>query len=139
MKNFKLDEHHKISPGFSVPNDYFNEFPARVMNLIADESVPVIPIHRRPSMGSLMKVAAVLLLALMLPMLNAIKSASTSDTELSAMEAYLDLHPEIASEQIAEQLDANDIDNISVNYHLADSTIEDVLSVNPDVEQYLIN
>ena len=139
MKNFKLDEQHKIATGFSVPDGYFESFPGRVENLIREDSVQVMSLPARNNLGWMLKAAAVLLLALVLPLLHQIKtSSSVPEPELSSMETYFSLHPEIGSEQIAEHLDVTDLNNIKINYHLEDDAIEDVLATNPDVEQYLI-
>ena len=41
MKEFKLDNNPKISPGFSVPENYFENFSSK---LLQEEKSPVIKI-----------------------------------------------------------------------------------------------
>jgi len=133
MKDFKLDNYSK--PGLNVPDGYFEQFPEKVMSKIRQEP-EVIPIFRKSRW--LMAVAAVLVLALTIPILNKFL-APADEPDLAAIESYIISHSEISEYDIAELLETEDIQKIKFDAEIEDNAIEDVLSSNTDLENYIID
>jgi hypothetical protein len=140
MKEFKLNSEQKIDPGFKVPDNYFENFSANLLQKISEEpaveEIKVISISRKRK-NFLMAIAAVLILALMTPI---VYQLNTKNKELDAitLENYL-----------AEQTSLNPYDLISEienenniltpdTKELEPEIIEDVLVTNPNIENLVI-
>ncbi len=136
MKEFKLDNQPKITPGFKIPEGYFDQLSEQVMQKITGSEPKVIPISGRKSW--LFAAAAVLVLSLTIPLLNKITSAQTQPDQ-TAVENYLAYHGEITDDQIVDLLDKEDIDKIKIDYQLNDTEIEDALPSGAELENYIIN
>jgi hypothetical protein len=134
MKNFNADNEPRISPGFKVPKGYFEDFSSRVMDRLPERGPKVIPIHSNRRW--LYVAAAILVLALSLPLLNRITSNSTV-TDQAAVENYIALHSEISDEDIVELLEFEDISKIDIEYQLEDKTVEDILSSGNNLENII--
>jgi len=140
MKTFKLDNGPKIDSGFKTPENYFENFSASLIQKLPKETiaeeVKIISIFRKRK-KILMAVAAVLMLALMIPIAY---KATTKNKEVDAvtLENYLtqetDLNP---YELIGENESKNNI-VISNTKESESKTIEDVLVTNPNIENLVI-
>jgi hypothetical protein len=134
MKEFKLDEHPKITTGFKVPEDYFDNFSARMMQQLAEPEVKVIPLSTNRK-SWFFAAAAVLVLALTIPALNQF-SATENQPDQAQLENYL-AYAQIPDEEIVALLEDEDIQNIDIDYSLEDNDIEEVLSSDKTLETYI--
>lgn len=131
MKKFRLDEHPKIETGFKVPEHYFEELPAKVMRRLENEA-PVISLQPRRSW--IWSAAAILILALALPLLNKLRPFD-SKVDSVAIENYLVTQSGISSYEMAELLSSEELSQLQ-DYQLDDMQIEETLS-QQDVEHYI--
>lgn len=139
MKTFKLDNTPKIEPGFKTPEHYFENFSEKVMRQIPiekKEEPNVISLFQKRKTIILM-VAAVFVIALMLPVLytSSIHSKELDDTTL---ENYLSYQSSINQYDLINGLEVEDINNIETTVALEDAAIEDILSTNSNLEQLII-
>jgi hypothetical protein len=134
MKNFNADSEPRISSGFKVPEGYFEDFSSRVMDRLSERGPKVIQI--RSNRRWLYVAAAILVLALSLPLLNRITSNSTV-TDQAAVENYIALHSYISDEDIVELLESEDISKIHIEYQLEDKTVEDILTSGNNLENII--
>lgn len=136
MKTFKIDDERKIGPGFKVPNNYFETLPEKINVRMGNAEIKVIPLENRRKSWTF-AIAAVLVLALSIPVLNTMKPA-VQQTEIQAIENYL-AYSEIPDDQLVELLEDEDIEKLEFNYNLEDKAVEDVLSNSVNLEQYIID
>lgn len=130
MKKFKLDQHPKIETGFRIPDHYFEELPAKVMQRL--QNTPVISLRSRRSW--VWSAAAILILALALPLLNKLQ-LSDAKVDSVAIENYLVTQSGISSYELAELLSPEELSQLQ-DYQLDDMQIEEALS-QQDVEHYI--
>jgi len=134
MKEFKLDNHPKIEPGFKIPPNYFEDFSKTIIGKIQEPEVKVVSLFEKRRQWFL-AAAAVLVLALLLPVLNNLTAKSeTTDT---AIEDYLSYHAQLSEEDIVNLLDTEDIEKIKIEYNIGDKAMEDVLSANSNLENLI--
>jgi hypothetical protein len=123
MKQFDLNSDPKIESGFKVPENYFEQFEAKVMaKLVENEKkVKVISIFKQKKFWY-PAVAAILIIGILIPMYlnhNKENQFSTSD--------YLAYENTITTDDIAENLTDEDI-----------TAIEKSLQLNPqDTKTYV--
>jgi hypothetical protein len=137
MKAFKLDNEPKINIGFTTPVNYFENFLEKVMQKIAEPEVKVILLSSKRK-SRIYTAAAVLVLALSIPLLNKFVTPS-NEPDAAALETYLAYHADISDEQLVDLLETEDIEKIKVDYKIEDKALEDMLSSNADIENYIIN
>ncbi|WP_298154910.1 hypothetical protein [Flavobacterium sp.] len=134
MKNFKLDDHPKITDGFKVPEGYFDQLPESVLERINQVEVSVIPLYKRTKF-LWTAAAALIVAALMIPFLNHTPQSVPPDHV--AIENYLVYQSNFSEDEIAGLLDDHDVENMDADIRLEDKTIEVLLS-DSDIEN-LIN
>lgn len=135
MKAFKLENEPKIASGFKTPEGYFDTLSANVLEQLNAKEVKVIPIYQRKNVISML-VAAVLILALMIPIgYNYNKNAKELDED--TLETYLSYQSNLNQYDLMKELDNNDIQKLGKNVALEDETIEDILSSNPNIENLI--
>jgi hypothetical protein len=137
MKTFKLDAHPKITSGHKVPDGYFDDLQDKIQQQIAQEPIPVITLHSRRKIW-IWSVAAVLVIALSIPVLNFINQPN-SEIDQATLENYLINHTEINDEDIAELMKDEEVEKIRVDLKLEDRELEEALSGVNSIEDYLIN
>lgn len=137
MSNFKLDSEPKINSGFSVPDHYFDSFSAKLMPELSKKKPKVISFWAKTK-TRLFAVAAILILALSLPTMSVLKTKS-SELDSVTLENYLTNHNAVSNEVLAELLDEADIEKMKVDYGIENKAIEDLLSTNSNLEEYLLN
>ena len=137
MNDFELNKEPKIESGFKIPDHYFDTFSDKVIQQLPENTQKVIPIFSKTRIWTI-AIAAVFVISLSIPIFNAFK---TSETELDkeTLENYLSSHAEISNDDIVELLDEEDIQKMILDYSIEDKTIEDILSTNSDLEEYIIN
>ena len=137
MKDFKIDTSEKLTTGFQIPEGYLDAFSEKVMQLISKEDPKVISFYAR-NKSWIYSVAAVLVLALSLPIVNQLqnKEQELSSTEI---ENYLTQNKSVSDDDLVNLLEQEDIDELKVNTPISEDALEDELSKNIDVEQFITN
>lgn len=140
MKAFKLDNEPKIDSGFKIPDNYFENFSANLIQKLPiepiSEETKVISIFRKRK-NILMAVAAVLILALMVPIAY---QANTKNKEVDAvtLENYLAQENNLNQYELIGEIELENNTLISAPKELAPETIEDILASNPNLENLVI-
>ena len=133
MKPFKLDQHHKIKSGFTVPENYFENFHASLLQQIEPE--PKV-IRLTSNRNDWYAAAAVFVMALTIPAINSITS-NFGQTDVAALDNYF-TYTDISDDQIVELLEKEDIDKIKIDFQLEDAAIEDALQTG-NIENYILD
>ncbi len=134
MKAFKLENEPKIEPGFKTPDHYFENFSKNVMQHLPENEPRVISIFQKRK-NILIAVAAVLIIALMVPQL--FTSRSSNEIDATTLENYLSYQTTINQYDLINALESEDIGNIETTIALEDKTIEDILATNADLEHLI--
>ena len=137
MKTFKLNNEPKIKTGFIVPENYFEDFSAKMMQQLPENEPKIISIFARKKTW-MYAAAAILVLALSLPIYNNYFSRS-SEIDETTLENYITYHSTVSDTDLVNLLDEQDIQKMSVDLNIEDITIENELSQNKNLEQYLLN
>ena len=82
-------------------------------------------------------VAAVLVLALMIPILN-YSSDSSQELDSTALENYITYQSNLNQYDLMSVLETEDINNMNTSIVLEDEAIEDVLSANSNLENLIL-
>ena len=135
MTQFNLDKHPKIGSGFKTPDDYFEDFQIKIHEKLPEKEVKVISVSRK---SWIYAASAVLVVGLTIPIYNMMKQP-TITLDNTAIENYIAFHSTISDEDFAELLDEKDIEQIKVDSPIEDKAIEDLLSTNSNLEEYIIN
>jgi hypothetical protein len=127
MSAFKLDNHPKITSGFTVPDHYFVDLYATITaKITAQEESTVIAIKPKSSHW-ILAIAAILVLVFLLPLtINELKPDGTSIDTLSIEGYLMNTHP-ISQFELVDQLTDQDIKELEVDLHLNTNEIEDYL------------
>jgi len=136
MNKFKLDKEPKIDSGFKIPENYFETLSEKIQIQLQEKETKVVPLISKRYKW-IMAVAAILVLALMIPFYNKI---APSNTELddTTLEDYITDQSSINQYDLVSLLEAEDIQNIKVELPIENETIEDHLYSNSNIEQYII-
>jgi hypothetical protein len=134
MKEFKLENKPKIESGFKTPEHYFENFSEKLMQNLPANEPKVISIFQRRK-RSLMIAAAILIIALMIPLLY--NTTANKELDETTLENYLSYQTSMTQFDLISALESEDINNINTTVALEDKTIEDMLARNPDLEQLL--
>lgn len=137
MKTFKLDNEPKIETGFIVPENYFEDFTAKMMQQLPQNEPKVVSIFARKKTW-MYAAAAILVLALSLPIYTNYFSHS-SEIDEATLENYITYQSTVSDTDLVNLLDEQDIQKMSVDLDIEDITIENELSQNKNLEQYLLN
>ena len=137
MKTFKLDNEPKIETGFTVPENYFENFSAKMMQQLPENEPKIISIFARKKTWMYVA-AAIMVLALSLPIYFNNFSHS-SEIDEATLENYISYHSTVSDTDLVNLLDEQDIQKMSVDLDLEDVIIENELSENNNLEQYLLN
>jgi hypothetical protein len=137
MIEFKLDNEPKITSGFTTPGGYFDSFSEKMMAQLPEKSTKIISIDRNRKRW-LFAVAAVLILALSVPVFNQLNSNST-ELDQQTLEDYITYNSGISQNELIDLLEKEDIEKMNVDYNIQDKELEELLSENNNIEQYLTN
>lgn len=138
MKTFKLDNEPKIESGFKTPDNYFDTFSARVMQQLPKEEPKTISLFSKRK-SWIYAAAAVLVLALALPVAYHNFYSSSPEIDEATLENYISYNTSISDADLANLLDEKDIQKIDIGMNIEDITIENELSENKNLENYLSN
>ncbi|MCD0465648.1 hypothetical protein [Flavobacterium sp. ENC] len=135
MKAFKLENEPKITTGFKTPENYFNTLSEKVLQQINEREVKVIPFYRRKRVLTMLA-AAVIVIALMIPIVNNYNNTS-KELDENTLETYLAYQSNLNQYDLINQLDTKDIESLNKNVALEQETLEDILSSNPNIENLI--
>ncbi|WP_166921961.1 hypothetical protein [Flavobacterium poyangense] len=134
MKAFKLENEPKITTGFKTPENYFNDFSAKVLQQINVPEVKIIPFYKRKKVITLLA-AAVVVFALMIPIVNNYNKSKELDEK--TLETYLAYQSNLNQYDLINQLDTKDIESLNKNVALEEETLEDILATSPNIENLI--
>jgi hypothetical protein len=137
MNEFKLNNVPKIEPGFKVPEHYFDDFSSKVMQQLPVSDPKVISIFAKRKTW-VFAVAAILVISLSIPIASKFKN-QYNQLDNATLENYLSNHASISSDDLAELLNEEDIQKMRLEYKFEDKAVEDILSTNSNLEEYIID
>jgi hypothetical protein len=137
MNEFKLENEPKIKSGFKAPENYFDDFSAKVIQRLPENEPKVIPLFSRKKTW-MYAVAAILIIAVSIPICTTI-IAQQNALDKTTIENYLTSQDAISDDELANLLDEDDIQKMKLNFNIEDKAIEDLLSTNSNLEEYIIN
>ena len=137
MKNNLLENEKKITSGFIVPEDYFANFSADLMQKLPAKEIKTIPFYARNKKW-IYSAAAILVIALSLPIVFQMEKEEEllSDTEI---ENYLTKQNVISEDEIINCLEKEDLVNLKINSTVTEEALEEELINNNELEQYITN
>lgn len=133
MKPFKLDQQPKIKPGFTIPDNYFEDFEAAMMQQLQPKP-KVIALKSKTYWWY--AAAAVLAVSLSIPAVRVLASGK-SQPDATALDNYF-AYTNIPEEQLVELLEKEDIEKIKIDYRLEDAAIEEALPA-AAIENYILD
>ena len=139
MNDFKLDSTSKVTTGFNIPENYFENFSERLMQQLPKEETKVISFWAKNRYW-LYSTAAALVVGFSIPMLY--NSQNNSETiSATEIENYIAYNSSVSDEEIAEILDTEttEIHKAETTSSEEDQAVEDVLISNPNLENYITN
>jgi len=140
MKPFKLDDQSKIGSGFKTPDNYFENFQSVMIEKLSKEPIvndsKVISIFRKRK-AVLFAVAAVLTIALMIPILFQ-SSSSNKNIDTTALENYLTEESHLNQVEIINEIEPKSDDLILNTKEIEAQALEDMLASNPNIENLVI-
>ena len=137
MKTFKLENEPKIKTGFTSPENYFEDFSAKMMQQLPRKEPNIISFFAKRKTW-IYAAAAIVVLALTIPIYNYFYSNSTEMDDVT-LENYIAYHSTVSDEDLVNLLDEKDIQKISIDLDIEDKAIENELSGNNNLEQYILN
>ena len=135
MKAFKLENEPKIASGFKTPEHYFDHLSAKVLQQLPENEPKVIWIFQKRKTVIIM-VAALLILALMIPIYNSI-STNSRELDETTLENYLAYQSNLNQYDLITDLETEDIIKMQPVSVTEDKVIEDILTTDADVEQLI--
>ena len=138
MKQFDLENNKEIKSGFKVPENYFEQFEAKMMAQIPVEKVTkVVSLFYRKQVW-ISSIAAVLLLAIAIPVY--FNMAKENNLDAGTIEVYLSQQQGIGITELSKHLTDEDIaeleNNLSLNEANSDA-VEDYLSESENLDYYI--
>lgn len=139
MKAFKLENEPKIKPGFKTPEGYHDSFSSNFLQNLPKEEITnkakVISIFRKRK-NVIMSIAAVLVLAIMIPILY---TTETKNNELDSttIENYLAEESNITQYDLISEIEPES-NNVANSKKQEDQALEDILVANPNIENLVI-
>ncbi len=138
MKPFDLENKNEIKSGFKVPENYFEQFEAKMMTQIpAQKETKVVSLFYRKQVW-ISAIAAVFLLAIAIPVY--FNMASESNLDASTIENYLAQQQNVGITELSKHLTDDDIKALEKNLSLNESNpdaVEDYLSESENLDYYI--
>jgi hypothetical protein len=135
MKNFNLENEPKIEIGFTIPENYFNDFSDRVMQQLPYEKPKVISLYHS-NKNWFLTAAAILIVSFTIPTFYLLQNNSNK-LNTSELESYILEHSTVSQDDIVDLLDQNDLKEINIDYNLEDISSEAIDLENIDLEKNL--
>lgn len=137
MKAFKLKKKTKVASGFKTPENYFENFSEKVIQQLLEKDTNMIYFFKN-NKRIFLAIAAILILALFVPLFNTTLTNSNSDAiDAVALENYLSYQSNINQYDLINDLEYDEIDNIKTIVVLEDATIEEILISNANLEHLI--
>lgn len=140
MNTFKLDNEPKIASGFKTPDNYFENLSANLTQKLTEESIveqpKVISIFRKRK-TILLAIAAILMLALMIPIVYT-NDSKNKDLDEATIENYLAEESNLNQYELIGDIEIESKPIVSKTNELENETIEDILVTNPNIENLMI-
>ena len=137
MKTFKLDNEPKIATGFKVPDSYFDDFQSKIDQRLQENETPTISLFAKRKTW-FFAAAAVFIIALSIPLLNIMLTSST-EIDKDTLEMYLGNQTNLSNDDIVELLNEDDIQKIKIDLKIEDQELEDILTTNCNMEEYIVD
>ena len=138
MKPFDLENKNEIKSGFKVPENYFEQFEAKMMAQIpVEKETKVVSLFYKKQVW-ISAIAAVFLIAIAIPVY--FNMASESNLDASTIENYLAQQQNVGITELSKHLTDEDITAIEKNLSLNESNpdaVEDYLSESENLEYYI--
>lgn len=138
MKPFDLENKNEIKSGFKVPDNYFEQFEAKMMAQIpVEKETKVVSLFYRKQVW-ISAIAAVFLIAIAIPVY--FNMAKESSLDASTIESYLSQQQGIGITELSKHLTDEDITAIENNLSLNESNpdaVEDYLSESENLDYYI--
>jgi hypothetical protein len=139
MKPFKLENQPRIKSGFKTPEGYHDSFSSKFLDNLPKEeiadSIKVVSIFRKRK-TILMAIAAVLVLAIMIPILYTTETKN-NDLDSATIENYLAEESTINQYELIGEVEPES-NKIVNSKKIEDETLEDILVTNPNIENLVI-
>ena len=138
MKPFDLENKNEIKSGFKVPDNYFEQFEAKMMAQIpVEKETKVVSLFYRKQVW-ISAIAAVFLLAIAIPVY--FNMAKESSLDASTIENYLAQQQNVGITELSKHLTDEDITALEKNLSLNESNpdvVEDYLSESENLDYYI--
>jgi hypothetical protein len=141
MKNFDLDNNYKITSGFITPENYFEQFEAKIMHQISaqksavKEAKVVSLFHRKQVWMS--SIAALILLAIAIPVY--FNSVNESSLHADTIEHYL-AQQSVGTTELTKHLTNDDILELETSLGVSTSESEEIENyLNSEDLDYILN
>ena len=138
MKPFDLENKNEIKSGFKVPDNYFEQFEAKMMAQIpVEKETKVVSLFYKKQVW-ISAIAAVFLLAIAIPVY--FNMAKESSLDASTIENYLAQQQNVGITELSKHLTDEDITALEKNLSLNESNpdaVEDYLSESENLDYYI--
>ena len=138
MKTFKLDNDPKMKSGFKIPENYFDTFPAKVMQQLPKKEPKTISLFSKRKTW-IYAAVAVLVFALTIPIVYTNFYSPMPAIDEATLENYISYNTSISDTDLVNFLDNEDIQKINIDLNLEVTTLENELTENNNLEYYLLN
>jgi hypothetical protein len=137
MNKFSLENHPKIKSGFNAPEGYFENLASDVLEKINDTPPKKGRVVTLRSFG--IAVAAILVLALSIPFFLNNDPFSEETIDTNTLENYLAYQSGVSAYDLIHLMEVSELDAMQVDLALEDESVENILTNNPNLENYLID
>lgn len=138
MKPFDLENKNEIKSGFKVPENYFEQFEAKMMAQIQPESeTKIVSIFYRKQVW-MSAIAAVVLLAIAIPVY--FNMANSNNLDATTIEMYLSQQQGIGITELSKHLTDEDIVALEQNLSISETNSDEVeayLSETENLDYYI--
>ena len=127
MKNFDLDNNYKITSGFITPENYFEQFEAKIMHQISTQEsavkeAKVVSLFHRKQVW-MTSIAALFLLSIALPVY--FNSVNESSLHADTIEHYL-AQQSVGTTELTKHLTNDDILELETSLGVSSSESEEI-------------
>jgi hypothetical protein len=136
MKEFRLDNEPKISSGFKIPENYFDDLSEKINANLPKTEPKVISIFQNRK-AWLYSVAAILIVGISILMVQQLQNKPTFDSEF--LESYIAQNTTISEYDLLELLEKEDLENMQIDLNIQDAVLEEIVTNNANLEQYITN
>jgi len=137
MNKFSLDKQPKITSGFTTPEHYFDHFPDIVLEKINEEEPTKTPVFTLKQF--VFAAVAILLIALSIPYFFMPSASSLEQIDTNSLENYITYQSTVSSYDLINLMESHEFDAMQVDINLEDQSVEDILTTNPNFENYIID